>query len=177
MKLFQTLFLSSIVLTQFMCAQSSGVVNREFSSADDFVKANAVRLPKPVLAALLATKEADAGRDWVHNNPGEDGNSLFNAFPVNLSTGEEKDYVVVGKNRLTGADNDWFWVVRSISPRPHVVFFCSALTVGVLSSAHNSLQDIRCMWESPGGDGDIDDFQFDGRKYVRTRHTLIHRRP
>jgi hypothetical protein len=76
MKLFQTLFLPSIILAQFLYAQSSGVVNREFSSADDFAKANSVRLPKPVLAALLATKEADAGREWVHNNPGEDSNSL-----------------------------------------------------------------------------------------------------
>lgn len=178
MRKLQISLLSVICLSQLAYAQSSAIANREFSSDDDFVKTNAVRLPKPVLAALLATKEAEAGRDWVRNNPGEDSNVLFNAFPVNLSTtAAEKDYVVVGKDRLTGADNVWFWIVRSISPKPQVLLFCSTLTVDVLSSAHNSLKDLRCAWESPGGDGEIEDYHFNGRRYVLAKRILTHRRP
>ena len=169
MKLFQIVFLLLSVLAQIAYAQRSSVVIREFSSADDFVKANSIRLTKPVLDALLASKKADAGRDWVRDNPGKDKNLLFNGFPVNLSKAEGKDYVVVGKKPLTGADNDWFWVVHSFSSRPHVVLFCTALTVSLLKSTHNSLKDVRCAWESPGGDGYIDDYRFDGRHYALTK--------
>ena len=177
MKLFQIVFLLLSVLAQIAHAQRSSVVIREFSSADDFVKANSIRLTKPVLDALLASKKADAGRDWVRDNPGKDKNLLFNVFPVNLSKAEGKDYVVVGKKPLTGADNDLFWVVHSFSSKPHVVLFCSALTVNLLPSSHNSLHDIRCAWESPGGDGYIHDYQFDGQQYVLAKKTRTQRRP
>jgi hypothetical protein len=177
MKLLHILFLLSIVLGQFVSAQSSNSIGREFSSNDDFVKANSIRLPKPVLSALLASKEAVRGWAWVRDNPGRDRNFLFNGFWVNLSTTtDEKDYVAIGKVPLAG-DGDWFWVVRSFSPRPRVVLFCNALTVDLLPSVHHSLQDIRCTWESPGGDGYIDDYQFDGQKYVLAKETLTQRRP
>ena len=179
MKPIQILLLFLLVLTQPVHAQSSTADLRDFSSEGDFVKANSVRLPKRVLSALLATNEAEAGRDWVRDHPGEDTSALFNAFPVNLSTAaEEKDWVAVGKwEHLSGADNNWFWIVRSTSSGPHVVLFCSALTVGLLPGVHDSLHDIRCSWESPGGDGFIDDYRFNGQRYLLTKDTRTHRRP
>ena len=177
MRLLFVLILVSILSPHPACSQSSGLVRREFTSHDDFVQANAVRLPKPVLAALLASREAVAGKAWIRNNPGADSNSLFAAFPVALSGPKERDYVVVRKKPLIGADNDWFWGVRSSSPKPSIVLFCSALVVDLLASAHNSFQDIRCTWESPGGDGYKENYQFDGRQYVLRRKIQTHRRP
>ena len=176
-KLFRVFFLLSIIPAQFVGAQSTRAISQEFSSDDAFAIANAVRLPKPVLAALPASNEAVAGRGWARDNPGKDLNSLFTAFRARLSAAEEKDYVVVGKKPLTGADNVWFWVIHPFSSRPRVVLFCSALTVDLLSSEHNSNKDIRCTWESPGGDGYIEDYQFDGHRYLLARKTQTHRRP
>lgn len=184
MKLIQVAFLLSAVLAQFASAQSTGIAMREFNSDYDFAKANSVRLPRPVLAVLLASPEAkavesEAGKSWVRDHRGEDNSGLFDAFPVNLSTApQERDWVAVGKwEHLIGADNSWFWVVRSFSSRPRVVLFCGALTVSVLSGMHHSLRDIRCTFETPGGDGYIRDYRFDGQRYILAKDIRTQRRP
>lgn len=181
MKLSKILLLVLMSISQFVNAQTHAAIGREFSSDEDFVEANSVRLPKNVLAVLLASKDAESGRDWIRRNPGKDGNDLFHGFSVNLSRTEEKDYIVVGNPQpgaiVSGADNDWFWVVHSSQSGPHIVLFCGALTVSVLPQTHNSLQDIRCAWESPGGDGFIHDYRFNSQRYVLFKKAETHRKP
>jgi hypothetical protein len=159
-----------------MHSQSRETPIRVFGETDDS-GAKPVRLAKPILTALLATKEAERGRSWAHDDPDRDPNLLFKAFPVSLSNSQEKDYVVWGQAPLTGADNDWFWVVRSEAPTPRVVLFCGALRVEILPRPHNSLEDIRCTWESPGGDGFIHDYRFNGQRYVLFKKTETRRKP
>jgi len=181
MKLSRILFLILMSLSPLLNAQTDTAIGQEFSSGDDFVKANSVRLPKDVLAVLLASKGTEAGRDWIRRNPGKDGNDLFYGFLVNLSRTEERDYIIVGNPLsgavLCGADNDWFWVLHSSPSGTHVVLFCSALTVSVLPNMHNALHDIHCAWESPGGDGFIHDYRFNGQRYVLFKKAETHRRP
>lgn len=169
-------FLLLALAPQAMHSQSRETPIRVFGETDDS-GAKPVRLAKPILTALLATKEAERGRSWAHDDPDRDPNLLFKAFPVSLSNSQEKDYVVWGQAPLTGADNDWFWVVRSEAPTPRVVLFCGALRVEILPRPHNSLEDIRCTWESPGGDGFIHDYRFNGQRYVLFKKTETRRKP
>jgi hypothetical protein len=176
MKTFPLAFLLLALVSQTMQSQSHATPSQVFGETDDS-GAKPARLTKSILAALLATKEAQAGRSWAHENPGKDPNVLFKAFPLSLSESPEKDYVIWGQAPLTGADNNWFWIVRSGASTPRVVLFCGALTVKVLSTLHNSLEDIQCSWESPGGDGFISHYRFNGQRYVLFKKTETHRRP
>ena len=176
MRNFQIPFFLLVLAPRLLLAKSSESPGRIFGETDA-TGAEPVRLTKPVIDALLAAKEAEPGRGWKRGNPGKDLNYLFKAFPVRLSKSSERDYVVWGQKILSGADNDWFWVVRSMAPRPRVVLFCGALSVELLPGAHKSLQDIRCSWESPGGDGFIRDYQFNGQRYLLSRETETHRTP
>jgi len=176
MRNFPLAFLLLALVPQAMYSQSHQTSSRVFGEADDSGSKPA-HLTKSILATLLATKEAEAGRSWVNQNPGKDPNVLFKAFPLSLSGSPEKDYVVWGQAPLTGADNDWFWIVRSEPSTPRVVLFCGALTVKVVSTLHNSLEDIQCSWESPGGDGFTSHYRFNGQRYVLFKKTETHRRP
>jgi hypothetical protein len=175
MRYWQIALLLLTLVPQYITCQDHASKNQTFGE-ENLGSMEAVRIPNSVVDALIASKEAAAGRSWARNNPGKDLNLLFKAFPVSLSGSREKDYVVWGQQPLSGADNDWFWVVQTTSPKPRVVLFCGALTLEMVHQVHNSLRDIRCAWESPGGDGFIQDYRFNGQRYVLSKKTETHRR-
>jgi len=137
-----------------------------------------VRLPKGFISAWIGSKMASGLRDMLRDDPHLDVEKFYTAYPVKLTASGDLAYVVEGVGApVTGGDNDWFWVLETVDSRAKVVLFCGALNVEIMPVAHNSLQDIRCSWESPGGDGFIDDYRFNGRRYVLFKKSETHRRP
>jgi len=129
-----------------------------------------VHLPDSVLKALIATKEARYVRDELKENPRLDVSQFFLAKEVHLSESKEIDYVVFGQFPLTGADCNWFWIVRSIEPRPRVVLFSIGTTLEILDRKKNEEQpDIRMDWWAGSGYGWADEYRFNGSRYVRFR--------
>jgi hypothetical protein len=123
-------------------------------------------LPKNALAALIASKEASYARDYVQEKPGTDLNELFVAVEVRLAGPKENDYVVEGNFPLTGADCNWFWIVRvnAKTGRASVLLFDNADTIELLLNRTMGLRNIRTMWESPN-ERITKIYHFDGERY------------
>jgi len=137
-----------------------------------------VRLPQGFVAAWIGSKMASGLRDKIRDDPHLEIGKFYTAYHVRLTSSDDFAYIVEGVGApVTGGDNDWFWVVQTVASKPTVVLFCGALNVEIMPVVHNSLQDIRCTWESPGGDGFIDDYRFNGQKYVLFKKSETHRRP
>lgn len=137
-----------------------------------------VRLPKQFVYAWLGSKMASGLRGMLRDDPHLQVDSFYAAYRVKLTSSNDLAYIVEGRgNPVTGADNDWFWVVGTVAAKPAVVLFCGALNLAILPGVHDSLRDIRCTWESPGGDGFIEDYRFNRQTYVLFRKSETHRRP
>jgi hypothetical protein len=129
-----------------------------------------VHLPQGVLKALVATKETAYLRDKLKENPHLDVSQFFVAKEVHLSSPNETDYVVLGQFALTGADCDWFWVVRSIKPTPRVVHFGIGTTLEILDRKKSEeLPEIRMDYWAGSGYGWAEEYGFNGSRYVRSR--------
>jgi hypothetical protein len=117
-------------------------------------------------------------RAMLRDDPHFAVEKFYTAYRVRLTSSNDLAYIVEGAgNPVTGGDNDWFWIVGTVASKPKVVLFCGALNLAIMPGAHNSLQDVRCTWESPGGDGFIEDYRFNGQRYVMFRKSETHRRP
>jgi len=120
-----------------------------FLSEDSFPPS--APIPQKVLTILLkeqAVRESivrasDADkRDPVH---------LFRAAEVHLFSPNEIDLFIVGNVPIAGADNGWFWVVRSAHKDPKVVLFATGYALELLHSRTNGYRDIRSTWSNPNG--------------------------
>jgi hypothetical protein len=138
-----------------------------FGDAESFK--NSVHLSDKVLDVLLATNEAEYARQLSLEKPDEDRNKYFSAVEVHLSGTYEVDYVVEGNLPLAGADNAWFWVVRSARTHPKVVLFASGGFLELLKSRTNGYRNIRSVWQSPN-ERITRVYHFNGERYI-----LVHK--
>ena len=65
---------------------------------------------------------------------------------------------------MTGADNDWFWVVRSPRHNPSVVLFSGGDYLQLLNSGTNGLRDIRRLFSTASETRETI-YKFDGTRY------------
>jgi hypothetical protein len=76
---------------------------------------------------------------------------------------------------MRGADNDWFWVVRSPHAHPRVLFFAGCSEFEVMRSKTNGYRNIHTLRASAGVESE-QTYYFDGASYQlwkeanRTRH-------
>jgi len=139
---------------------------------------HAVSLPKGFVKAWLGSKMASGLHEMLRDDPRLDLEKFHTAFRVSPTSFNDLAYVVEGKrNPVIGGGNVWFWVVETVASKPKVTLFCGALNLAIMPVAHNSHQDIRCAWESPGGDGFVEDYRFNGQEYALFRKSETHRRP
>jgi len=128
-----------------------------------------VPLPPSVVAELVKTQAAGYARDVLKENPQYDLSQLFLAEKMKLAGPDEDDYVVLGEFPLTGADCDWFWVVRSLKSGPQVVLFSIGTMLRLLPQEDHGLPEIRADWWPGNGDGWARIFRFDGKEYKAAR--------
>jgi hypothetical protein len=105
-----------------------------------------VPLPDNVLDALRATKEAQSMEDQLKNFNREDFAKLFTAIKIHLGGPKELDYVVFGAFPMSGADNTWYWIVRSNPTPAKVIFFTNSNRFLLSKTKNNGYPDIRSEW-------------------------------
>jgi len=101
-----------------------------------------------VLNALLNSAEAKdtethevlAKYDWVSSR------KLFQVVRIDISDTNEEDYIALGSGPMTGADNSWFWIVRTNQGKAQVLLFTNGLTVRILHRKTNGYRDIEEVW-------------------------------
>jgi len=123
-----------------------------------------VALPRGVLGILLRTKEVRdelrVASDLERRNPVQ----LFRASEVHLEGSDEVDLVVAGVVPMSGADNDWYWVVLSPHTNPRIVLFAGCNTLELLGAKTNGYRNIRTSWSS-ASQTVVRSYRFDGKEY------------
>jgi hypothetical protein len=156
------------------CAQTGKPPAAEqlYFSEDDPAGAlrNQEPLPAEVLKILLQQKEV---RDGLRSaSPAEQDNpaKLFRASRVHLSGLKETDWVVMGVGPMSGADNSWFWLVRSQEGGATVVCFAGGNSLLLRNSRTNGFRDVESDWSS-AAETEITDYHFDGTQYREWKTT------
>ena len=123
-----------------------------------------VALTPAVLKVLLETTRAQQGLKDAKPSQRKNPARLFRAAESHLYAHDEIDLVVMGIFPMSGADNTWFWVVRSAQKDPRVVLFAGGNSIQMLTRRTNGYRDIRCDWSS-AAITTIDIYKFDGTEY------------
>jgi hypothetical protein len=123
-----------------------------------------VALSPAVLKILMGTREVRGGFDFASAGVPRDPAQLFRAAEVHLTGSRKADLIVAGVGPMRGADNDWYWVVRSPHAHPRVVLFAGCLLFEVTRSKTNGYRNIHTFWASAGVESE-QTYYFDGVTY------------
>ncbi len=107
-----------------------------------------------LLDALLKTEEAKGDgetREVLSSLDRESQRKLFQVVRVDLGKAGEEDYIALGNGPMTGADNNWFWIIRVHQSKAKVLLFTNGLTVEVLRRRTNGYFDIKESWAGNAG--------------------------
>lgn len=134
-------------------------------SAEDETLPNPVPLPNDVLALLEKEKRV---QDALQNeNP--PGNkvpaSWFSATEVHLSSQAQPDLVVRAEPPLSGANIDYFWVVRNTASGHALVLAAPAHDLEIRAGRSNGYRDIE-MVAMTSREIHTVLYRFDGQRYV-----------
>lgn len=119
----------------------------------------------PVLDALLKTPEARLNWDRLQKLNRVELRKLFLVVRVHLKDAGETDEVVLGKGPMSGADCDWFWVVRDLGGHAEILLFENAYGVYLLESRTNGYRDVRSV-AFAGSTAYTNFFHYDGQRYI-----------
>jgi hypothetical protein len=144
--------------------QKAQPTSEQSSFAEDQPLQNPVTVSPDVLRGLLETEEAKQGLEFANESQRDHPAQLFRAAEVHLSRQDGVDLVVVGVCPMCGADNGWFWVVRSARKDPEVVLFAGGNSVELMTGRTNGYRDIRSTWSSPS-ETHTTIYHFDGKRY------------
>jgi hypothetical protein len=123
-----------------------------------------VTLSPEVLKVLWATHPARETFAVMNDSERRNPSQFFQAGEVHLSLPDQVDLVVIGMGRMRGADNSWFWVVRSARKDPQVVLFSGGDSLEVLDGKTHGYRDIRAVWMS-SLETETTIYHFDGNHY------------
>lgn len=117
--------------------------------AEDELLQNRVVLSPEVIKLILQTKAAKQGLDFARDSAKSNPAQLFRAAEIHLGRPQEADLLVIGIPPIRGADNGWFWVVRSALKDPKVVLFAGGNSLELTDEKTNGYRDIRTFWSTP----------------------------
>jgi hypothetical protein len=132
--------------------------------SEEFPIEHPVPLSSNILKILLATKVAKSGLNFASDPETRDPAKMFEASEIHLGRPDEVDLIVMGIPPMRGADNTWFWVIRSARKNPRIVLFDGCNSLEVTSGRANGLRNIRTVW-SDAYDTHTAIYQFDGTRY------------
>jgi hypothetical protein len=144
---------------------------RVFAPDDENLGFDRAAPPSDILLdALLNTAEAkdDGGDDAVKRLDRESQRKLFQVVRVDLGRPAEEDYVVLGSGPMTGADNNWFWILRVHEGKAKVLLFTNGLTIEILHRKTNGYFDIKESWGGNAGWGNRF-YQYTGSTFKLTK--------
>jgi hypothetical protein len=121
-----------------------------------------------VLNALLNSAEAKdtETRKALVKYDRESSRKLFQVVRVDISDTSEEDYIALGSGPMTGADNSWFWIVRTNQGKAQVLLFTNGLTVRILHRKTNGYRDMEEIW---GGNAGVVTrlYRYNGSRYIQ----------
>jgi mRNA-degrading endonuclease RelE of RelBE toxin-antitoxin system len=123
-----------------------------------------------VLDVLLKTPGAKDVSAELEKLDREEQRKLFRAVRVHLSETDPTDYLVVGSYPMSGADNDWFWLVRQTQNRAQVILDAGGNCLDLLRTRSSGYRDIRTVWSAASGLTITRIYHYDGNRYQ-----LVHR--
>jgi len=65
---------------------------------------------------------------------------------------------------MSGADEGWFWLLRSVHKNPKIVLFATGNSLDLMESRTLGYRDIRSVWSS-ASDTHQTVYHFDGNEY------------
>jgi hypothetical protein len=167
-----------LLMTGRTSSQTSAKSRQQGDSAvfseDDNRFNHSVRIPTPVIDALLATPEvkeiANGEPKFAREKSLSELNrnqisQLFSAVEVHLSDAKDADFVVLGHFPLSGADNSWFWVIRSPMSHPKIILFANGNGIEISKSKTNGYSNILSYWSSAAGCTLTWVYRYDGVRY------------
>ena len=119
-------------------------------------------VPKKVLNLILSRKEIEESVDEEARQ--SDPARFFHATEVRLGPTGEIDLLVIGGGPFSGADNDWFWLVRFPYRNPEIVLWEGANCISLDQNRTNGLRNVSSSWSSASQHREVT-FRFDGTKY------------
>jgi hypothetical protein len=124
-----------------------------------------VALPNPVVQAIMATESGREASAFAEQSGTRLATSrLFRGWKVNISASKDNFYIVIGSYPMSGADNDWFWVVRQSKGKATVLLWAGANCLDVMKGVTRGFKNIEAAWSSPSSTR-INRYVFDGRRY------------
>jgi hypothetical protein len=110
-----------VLLTLATCAgqaQRTDSAREQTSFSETSPIQHPVPLPPDVLKLLL--RRPEVMQNWAEITDAEKKNPahLFTAAEIDLGTSGDVDLIVEGGSLMSGADNEWFWIVRSAHKNP-----------------------------------------------------------
>ena len=174
--------IAAIVILQFAFAvaaagilpaqgQKAGSTHEQTYFSEDERLQRPVPLPPDVLNVLLKTDEVKDNLGSASPSQRSNPSSLFRAAEVHLHAPDVIDFVVIGRSPMSGADNTWFWIVRSARGKPQVVLFAGSNSLEIMASRTNGYRDIRCDWAS-ANHAETTTYKFNGREYKLWRNKI-----
>lgn len=164
MRLLATFNLLALVLGGVAFVAYGQTVAPEQKLFTDMPFSHPVSLSPDALRVLLASHPAADTFDVLSDAEKRDPAQLFQAAEVHLGAPDEIDLVVIGLGKMRGAENRWFWVVRSARQNPQVILFGGGDSLEVTDKKTHGLKDIRVVWMS-STETETSVYQFDGGSY------------
>ena len=117
--------------------------------APDDMLLKPVSTPRYVLNAVMNSKEARQVRAEAREKGSElNPEELLRGTIIKLSNDQAKTYLVMGADPLSGADNTWFWIVRTSGRQASVLLWVGASCVNIKQTSTNGYRDVVADWSS-----------------------------
>ena len=137
-----------------------------FAISQNYVRIRA----SPVIRVLMETSQVKDAGDFAEAAKEEgktfDPSSLFIGTRVHLADTSDVFFIVMGRTTsLTGADNDWFWIVRQSGNRGRVLLFVGTTCIKIRPAKTFGYDDITATWYSASYIV-TDTYKFNGKSYA-----------
>lgn len=158
-------FMFAVCAYMLLGQKPEGSTEEQRVFSEEYPIRDSVALSPDVLRALLQDKTVKLGFESATTLQRQHPEQLFRAAKVRLGPPNEIDLVVSGIYPMSGADNDWFWIVRSVAQDPKVLLTVGGNSVTLLDSRTHGYRDLRIAWSAASGYSVEKVYHFDGEKY------------
>jgi len=170
------LVLLVVIFCRAISAQTDSLCPHEKDSFGEECFSGTVPISREVIAAIFQTEEGKLGVSSLTAEQQQHPESLFKAHVLHLGSGSEQYLIVMGSGPMSGADNDWFWIVRQTPAGARAVLWIGALGVTILRRSTHGLRDIESGWCSAAF-CETKRYRFNGKIYVQTWDKVEQQKP
>jgi hypothetical protein len=153
-----------VLIASVVQGQKSEAMHEQVEFSEESPIQNPVPLPPNVFKMLLQRNEVKQDLPFFIDSKPATPDQLFTATEIHLRSTSEVDLVVAGIPPMTGADNDWYWIIRSGHKNPKIILFMGCNGFKILKTMTNGYHDIRSFWGA--GSGSVTRlYKFNGIRY------------